>query len=200
MLFRGDQREKFMTSGISSRAAWSRRSLLIGLAAVVASPAPPAFAADTSAKAFLQQIYQKYVGSSADTAKGVPLAAAKEVRGYFTVGLATLILEDRASAAKRGEPPALDGDPFVGHQDWDISNLAVDVKESGGAKAIGTVTFTNSGKAEKVVVEMLRSGKDWRIADIQWDASSLRALYRKKAAAGDMYPPAEGWSPGVARQ
>ena len=51
-----------------------------------------------------------------------------------------------------------------------------------------TVTFTNSGKAEKVVVELLRSGKDWRIADIQWDASSLRALYRKKATAGDAYP------------
>jgi hypothetical protein len=175
-----------MTSGISSRAL-SRRSLLIGLAAVAASPLPAA-AADTSAKTFLQQIYQKYVGNSADAAKGVPLAAAKEVRGYFTVGLATLILEDRASAAKRGEPPALDGDPFVGHQDWDISNLAIDVKDTGGAKAIGTVTFTNSGKAEKVVVELLRSGKDWRIADIQWDASSLRALYRKKATADDGYP------------
>jgi hypothetical protein len=62
------------------------------------------------------------------------------------------------------------------------------VKESGGAKAIGTVTFTNSGKAEKVVVELLRSGRDWRIADIQWDASSLRVLYRKKAAADDAYP------------
>jgi hypothetical protein len=178
-----------MTSGISSRAARSRRSLLAGLAAVVVCPVLsavlPAEAADTSAKAFLQQIYQSYVGSAA---KGVPLAGAKEVRGYFTVGLATLILEDRASAAKRGEPPALDGDPFVGHQDWDISNLAIEVKDTGGAKVIGTVSFANSGKAEKVVVELLRSGKDWRIADIRWDVSSLRALYRKKATADDAYP------------
>jgi Protein of unknown function (DUF3828) len=181
-----------MTSGISSRAAWSRRSLLAGLVAVVVSPVLsavlPAHAADTSAKTFLQQIYQSYVGSSSGAAKGVPLAGAKEVRGYFTVGLATLILEDRASAAKRGEPPALDGDPFVGHQDWDISNLAIEVKDTGGAKVIGTVSFANSGKAEKVVVELLRSGKDWRIADIRWDASSLRALYRKKATADDAYP------------
>src|SRR6516164_4392917 len=124
MLFRSRPARKFMTSGFCSRAARSRRSLVVGLALIglaVASPVLPAHAADTSAKTFLQQIYQKYVGSSADAAKGVPLAAAKEVRGYFTVGLATLILEDRASAAKRGEPPALDGDPFVGHQDWDIS-------------------------------------------------------------------------------
>jgi Protein of unknown function (DUF3828) len=178
-----------MTSGISPRGAWSRRSILAGLAAVAASPVMPADAAgDVSAKSFLQQIYQNYVGSSTGAAKGVPLAAAKDVRGYFTVGLASLILEDRTSAAKRGEPPALDGDPFVGHQDWEISNLAIEVKDTGAAKAIGTVTFTNSGKQEKVVLELLRSGKDWRIADIQWDASSLRALYRKKATVGDAYP------------
>jgi Protein of unknown function (DUF3828) len=188
-LFRADPARKFMTSGNSSRAAWSRRSILTGLAAVAVAPVLPAHAAgDPSAKAFLQQIYQNYVGSSGGAAKGVPLAGAKEVRGYFTVGLATLILEDRASAAKRGEPPALDGDPFVGHQDWDISNLAIEVKDTGGAKVIGTVSFANSGKAEKVVVELLRSGKDWRIADIQWDASSLRSLYRKKATVGDAYP------------
>jgi hypothetical protein len=149
---------------------------------------PADAAGDVSAKSFLQQIYQNYVGSSTGAAKGVPLGAAKDVRGYFTVGLASLILEDRTSAAKRGEPPALDGDPFVGHQDWEISNLAIEVKDTGAAKAIGTVTFTNSGKQEKVVLELLRSGKDWRIADIQWDASSLRALYRKKATVGDAYP------------
>jgi hypothetical protein len=180
-----------MTSCIPSRAAWSRRSFILGLAAVAASPVLPAYAAapaDTSAKTFLQQIYQNYVGSSTGRAKGVPLDAAKDVRGYFTVGLATLILEDRASAAKHGGPPALDGDPFVGHQDWDISNLAIDVKDTGGAKTMGTVTFMNSGKPEKVVVELLRSGKEWRIADIQWDVSSLRALYRKKASADDIYP------------
>jgi len=178
-----------MTSGTPSRVAWSRRSILTALAATAATPILPAYAApDSSAKTFLQQIYQNYVGSSAGAAKGVPLPAAKDVRGYFTVGLATLILEDRASAAKRGELPALDGDPFVGHQEWDISNLAVEAKDTGGAKAIGTVTFTNAGKQEKVVVELLRSGKDWRIADIQWDESSLRALYRKKATVGDAYP------------
>jgi len=178
-----------MTSDTLSHAAWSRRSLLAGLCAFAAAPVLRAFAApDSSAKTFLQQIYQNYVGSSGGAAKGVPLPGAKEVRGYFTVGLASLILEDRASAAKRGEPPALDGDAFVGHQDWDISDLAVEVKDTGAAKAIGTVTFSNSGKPEKVVVELLRNGKDWRIADIKWDDSSLRALYRKKASANEAYP------------
>jgi Protein of unknown function (DUF3828) len=174
-----------MTLGPHSPAAWSRRSLLVGLAAFAVQPALPALAAsDMSAKTFLSQIYQNYVGSSSGPAKGIALAAPKDVRGYFTVGLAGLILEDRAVAAKKGEPPALDGDPFIGHQDWDISDLAIDVKDKpAAAKAIGTVTFNNAGKPEKVVLELLRNGKDWRIADIKWDASSLRSLYRKKTDA-----------------
>jgi hypothetical protein len=174
-----------MTSGTRSPAAWSRRFLLAALAALAVIPALPAFAAgDMSAKTFLTQIYQNYVGSSSGPAKGITLSAAKDVRGYFTVGLAGLILEDRVSAAKKGEPPALDGDPFVGHQDWDISDLVIDVKDKpAAAKAIGTVTFNNAGKPEKVVIELLRNGRDWRIADIKWDASSLRSLYRKKADA-----------------
>ena len=48
-----------MTSGFCSRAARSRRSLLVGLALngmAAASPVLPTRAADTSAKTFLQQI------------------------------------------------------------------------------------------------------------------------------------------------
>jgi len=165
-------------------AALSRRRVVIGLAAVLALPFAPAFAArsEAAAKAFLNAIYRNYVGSSAGAAKGVPLTNAKLVRDYFTVGLASLILEDRASAAKRGEPPVLDGDPFVGHQDWDVSNLSVEVKENGAFKAMGTVSFMNAGKPEKIVIELLRSGNEWRIADIEWDSGTLRGLYRRKAA------------------
>jgi hypothetical protein len=165
-------------------AALSRRRIVTGLAAVLALPFAPAFAAgsETAAKAFLNSIYRNYLGSSSGAAKGVPLTNAKLVRGYFTVGLASLILEDRASAAKRGEPPVLDGDPFVGHQDWDVSNLSVDVKENGAFKAMGTVSFMNAGKPEKIVIELLRSGNEWRIADIEWDSGTLRGLYRRKAA------------------
>jgi len=164
--------------------ALSRRRVAAGLAAVLALPFAPAIAAggEPAAKTFLNSIYKNYVGSSAGTAKGVPLTNAKLVRGYFSVGLASLILEDRASAAKRGEPPVLDGDPFVGHQDWDVSNLSVDVKENGAFKAMGTVSFMNAGKPEKIVIELLRSGNEWRIADIEWDSGTLRGLYRRKAA------------------
>jgi hypothetical protein len=157
----------------------SRRSFAVGLVAAFAVPAPLlARAADVTAKGFVEQIYAAYVGAPGQ--KGIPLEDATTIRRYFTPGLASLILDDQAAAQKRGEPPTLDGDAFVGHQEWDITGLAVDAHEA-GSKATATVSFTNFGKAEKVVVELLRVGADWRIADIRWDdASTLRGLFRHK--------------------
>jgi hypothetical protein len=160
----------------------SRWGAALALAMVLAMPASLlARGAEPSAspKSFVQQIYASYVGSSARKARGIPLDSASAVKRYFTPGLAYLILEDGAAAQTRGEPPLLDGDAFVGKQDWDIANLSVDVRES-GAKATAIVSFTDAGKAGKVVVELLKVGESWRIADIQWDSGTLRGLYRNK--------------------
>jgi hypothetical protein len=158
----------------------SRRRLAFGLAMVLAMSASlQARGAEPSAKNFVQQIYASYVGNSAQHANGIQLDSASAVRRYFTPGLAYLIIEDGAAAHARGEPPSLDGDAFVGKQDWDIADLSVDVRES-GARATAVVSFTDAGKAGKVVVELLKVGESWRIADIQWDSGTLRGLYRKK--------------------
>ena len=173
-----------MIAEAHAKTALSRRGILTGFTiALAALLVLPALAGGGSAaKAFLADIYQRYIGSSAGNAKGVSLNSVKTVRSYFTFGLASLIIEDRSAAAKRGEALVLDGDPFIGSQDWDISNLAIEVKDTGAFKAIGTVTFMNSGKPEQVVLELLRSGNDWRIADVAWDSGTLRALYRRHAA------------------
>jgi hypothetical protein len=81
----------------------------------------------------------------------------------------------------------LDADPFIGSEDWDISNLAIEVTDAGAFKAIGTVTFMNFGKPEQVVLELLRSGKDWRIAmdatlaSLETKASQVKAESKAKA-------------------
>lgn len=172
---------------MSARRIWSRRTLLASLSATALFiPALPGLAARrslrkrSSAKTFLESIYQHYVGTSDDSAKGVLLASANSVRGYFTFGTASLINEDRANAAEHGEAPVLERDPFIGRSNWNISDLSIEVKET-GVKAFGTVAFTDSGKRAKVVVELLRSGEDWRVADLVWDSGSLRELYRRKA-------------------
>jgi hypothetical protein len=157
--------------------AWSRRGLVLALAAGVMAPSLPALAlaANSSPKAFLDGIYKNYSGNS-----GLALDGGATIRRYFSAGLAHLMVEDDADAKKRNAAPALDGDPFVGHQAWEITDLAVDVKENGPLKATGTVTFTNFGKPETVVLELMNAGDGWRIADIAWPKGTLRALYRKK--------------------
>ncbi len=148
---------------MNSPASFSRRRLALGFAAILAFPAVPAFAGgkrsagEHAAKKFLGSIYQRYVGQSSAAAAGVPLTDAQSVRSYFTYGLALLILDDRTAATERGDSPVLDGDPFVGRPEWDISDLSIDVKDTGAPKTVGTVTFLNFGKPEKVVLELLRS-------------------------------------------
>jgi Protein of unknown function (DUF3828) len=168
--------------------AFSRRSLALGFIAALAFSVVPAFAGarrragEHSTKKFLGSIYQHYLGKSSAAAAGQPLTDAQSVRSYFTTGLAELILDDRAVATKQGESPVLNSDPFIGRSEWDISELSVNVKDTAGFKAVGTVTFLNFGKPEKVAVELLRSGNEWRIADVEWDSGTLRGLYRRKAA------------------
>jgi hypothetical protein len=170
---------------INVAVKFSRRFLVLGLATILAFPA---FAGgkrsngEPAAKKFLGSIYQRYIGKSSAGAAGIPLTNAQLVRSYFTWALASLILEDRAAATKEGESPVLQDDPFIGRQEWDISDLSIDVKDTGAPKTIGTVTFMNFGKPERVVLELLRSGREWRIADVEWDSGTLRGLYRHKAA------------------
>jgi hypothetical protein len=164
----------------AKRTMW-RRLALIGFAVLLAMPAVPALArvGEPSAKLFLEEIYRAYLGNSASQARGVALDQPAAVRRYFSPGLASLILEDSAQANRAGGTPTLNGDPFIGRQEWQISDLAIEVKDA-SVKAVGTVSFTNFGKPEKLVLDLLKVGDSWRIVDIRWPTGTLRELYRKK--------------------
>jgi len=165
--------------------AISRRGVIASLIVLIPIPG---LGKERPAKAFLDEIYRHYVGSSRHDATGIALTDAKAVRAYFTAGLSLLIIEDQARESEHDAPPVLDCDLFVGHRAWDISDLVIDVKQAGAFKAIGTVTFNNDNKPSKVVLELQHFGDDWRIADIEWDSGSLRNAFRRKAAyAGESF-------------
>src|ERR1700757_3944184 len=111
-----------MTHMTRDSDAWSRRGLVFALTAALMAPALPAFALapNASPKAFLEEIYKNYSGNT-----GLMLDGNATIRRYFSTGLAHLMIEDDADSKKRNAAPALDGDPFVGHQAWEISDLAV---------------------------------------------------------------------------
>ena len=155
----------------------SRRRLL--LAAACAAVPLRAFAADNSARDFVAAIYATYKGKDS---KGIVLDKPATIRRYFEPSLAALMINDRAAAARRGETGALDGDPFIDAQDWEINDVAIAVSESAPGKASATVTFTNLGKPATITLDLVKIKTGWRIREITWRRDgkndSLRALFR----------------------
>ena len=128
-----------------------------------------------SAEGFLQSIYDPYLKHDF---KGQPYW---QVDRYFAPELARIIEADMREAKRRGEVPALDGDPFIDAQDWDVENLAINVRTDGdGQKATGEVSFDNLGKRTQVTLDLLRTGMGWRIVDIKSPSGQLSDLYKKK--------------------
>ena len=133
--------------------------------------------AQQSAQAFLDSIYRPYLKKDF---KGVDLGKPAAVRRYFVAPLAAAILRDRAAAAKRGEVPSLDGDPFLDAQDWDVANMNIVVNTVGASRATGTVAFTNAGTAKTVTLDLVKTGAGWRISEIKAPSGSLRELMKLK--------------------
>ncbi len=146
-----------------------RRTAAALCLSVFAGPAP---AQQTSPRAFLEAIYKPYLS------KDYPGQPYRDANRFFVPTLARAMNADGAAANRRGEVPALDGDPFVDAQDWEITNLAIAVVMKGTTAATGTVTFANLGQAKKLVIDLEQTPAGWRIADIKAPSGSLRALYK----------------------
>lgn len=151
--------------------------LMIGFAAL-----PMPARADAEAQKFLETIYKKYIGPNTP---GISLDNSEALLGYFTPELAALIAADAERSQKNDEPPALDGDPFVGAQDWDIKDVAVVVRDTGPDKAMGLATFTNMGEKQAVELDLRKFPQGWRIDEIRWADGTLRGILRGEGGGTD---------------
>ena len=155
-----------------------RRDVLIAALSGIALATTGARAAEPSAKTFVEAIYGAYKGKDS---KGVPLATDADVRRYFEPKLAALIIKDRKDAKRHGDVGALDGDPFIDAQDWEIASVDITVRESAADKASATVSFVNIDKPTTVLLDLVKLKEGWRIAEITWDRNeSLRRLLTKR--------------------
>ena len=156
----------------------TRRFIIMSAACAAMMLAALPASADASAVSFVTAIYNAYKGKNA---KGVSIDGAGALRRYFEPSLAGLIDKDEREAARRHEVPALDGDPFVDAQDWQISNFDIAVADTAAGKATATVKFSNAGDATTVVLDLVTVGNDWRISNITWmhdgKPETLRGLY-----------------------
>jgi hypothetical protein len=101
---------------------------------------------------------------------------------YFAPDLAAAIDADSVAAERENRPPALDGDPFVDAQEWDIKNVAIALRDDTPEKAVAIVTFFNMGEPRQVELNLLKLAGGWRIDDIHWREGTLRGLYKERPA------------------
>ena len=152
----------------------SRRSLTLGLAC--AALIAPAYAGDASATAFITAIYDSYKGKDA---KGTPLDSELTIRRYFEPKLASLMAIDQKAAARRNEVGALDFDPFLDAQEWDITTFDIVVSDAAAGKAQATVRFVNLGQSMTVVLDLVQVRNAWRIHEITWQQDGKTDTLRK---------------------
>ncbi len=147
----------------------------------------PAIAAEQSAQVFLDEIYVHYQDEGGQ-AEGIPMSSEETIRQYFTPSLAELIIADDKAAAARGEVPKLDGDPFIGAQEWQISSFNMQVNQAEPGKADASISFNNYNEPKMITVLLIEEPEGWRIDDIRWDGGedTLRGLY---APPIDVKPP-----------
>jgi hypothetical protein len=152
----------------------SRRNLTLGLAC--AALIAPAYAGDASATAFITAIYDSYKGKDA---KGTPLDSERTIRRYFEPKLASLMASDQKAAARRNEVGALDFDPFLDAQEWDITTFDIVVSDAAAGKAQATVKFVNLGQSMTVVLDLVQVRNAWRIHEITWQQNGKTETLRK---------------------
>ena len=156
----------------------TRRNFVFASMLALAGVPAGAALADPAAKAFLEKIYAAYKGKSS---KGIALDSDAALQRYFEPKLAALMIKDRKDAAKRGDVPELDGDPFINGQDWEIGPVDIVVRDIPPDKASATVKFRNFKDQETIVYDLIKLKDGWRIADIAWDGNdTLRRFFEKK--------------------
>jgi hypothetical protein len=172
--------EAFRFEPIFGENAMFRIFAVIALAVCTVAPAfaAPQTPSETP-QAFLQDIYAHYRGSAS---KGVPLDKDADRHRYFTDGLVALIVTDEKAAAKSGDIPTLDGDPFIDAQDWDVTHLTIHIDTQSATAATATVKFENIKEPKTLHIKLVATQKGWRIDDIAWsgDEGTFRGLYKKK--------------------
>ena len=136
----------------------------------------PGVAAEQSPKEPLTAIYKAYDGKDA---KGYNWNDGPDCKKAFSAATAKLILDD--AEASKGEIGALDFDPIIDAQDYQITNLKIDVAETDASHATAAVSFLNFKKPTKLKMAMLKEKDGWRIDDIIWsgkDRGTLKGIFK----------------------
>lgn len=99
---------------------------------------------------------------------------------FFDKTLADFIWKDLTT--HRNEVGVLDFDPFYNAQDFDIKNFLISSVKTINLKSSVTVKFTNAGRKDTLVYQLVKQAAGWKITDIRYtDGSSLLKYFKEYA-------------------
>lgn len=147
----------------------TRRAFLATAAAAASAAALPAFGQADDAVAFVKSLYKlKALWSDVE---------ANRLQ-YLTPDFAALIDENDKYSNELDY--AVDYDPLVQAQDWDVlKDFKLTLESSAGGKAKVKVSFVNFDQATTVRLDLVKTADGWRVADLyNSDGASLRQEYQ----------------------
>ncbi|HTN61218.1 MAG TPA: DUF3828 domain-containing protein [Devosia sp.] len=106
--------------------------------------------------ALLQAFYAPYLAADANF---------DDEAAFRSTGLQALYDAD-AQATPDGEMGALDFDPFIDGQDWEITDLAIGAVGITGDYASAEVSFKNFGEARVLHYDLVKQDGGWKIDDV----------------------------------
>jgi hypothetical protein len=130
-----------------------------------------------SPRTFLADIYVQYTDDEAP----VLIWNGEDAQRLFEPALSAAIVGDaRAADGRLDGKPLLDYDPFVQGDDYEINGLSIRILEATASTAMGVVAFRNYGRPAELRFVLVRNRGSWRIRDMRWGNTSIRAVYGLK--------------------
>jgi len=140
--------------------------LLVAVPAVAVAAAKPA--ATLTPDETIRSLYAADKPFIDNTGQGVT-GSKKLMARFLSKSLNKLLDADEKAAAKRGEPPTIEGDPFVDSQEGGSKDFKISVLSADAAKAQVLANFDKDGASrEDVTFSMILEGGQWRIDDIAY--------------------------------
>lgn len=130
----------------------------------------PVTATKADAEALVRDLYAPYL----DGGGGPGL----ERTGKLSASLQAIWEESAKRAAALGEPGPIDHDPVVAGQDWQITELSLEVSKD-GSHATVIARFKNFDRPTTVTWKLIGEGSVWRVDDVQPEGSSVREEIRR---------------------
>lgn len=140
----------------------SALTMILALAPVAAG------AADKTPEATIRALFAADKGYIDGKSEGV-MGDKRALARFLSHALLRVIDADEAAAAKRKEPPTIEGDPFIDQQEADIKDIKISTVSASAERANVRADIAHGDGSREAITYILTLERGlWRIDDIDY--------------------------------